>query len=167
MGAAKDRSVLVTGGCGFIGRAARTLLRSEGYRVLSLDIASSEAPSAGGSETRCDVVDREALYRVFEPVHVGAVVHLAAILPTAAQLDPLRATEVNILGGLNLLEMAREFGVKRFVFGSSLSVYGTCPAVQVVSEDSRAAPEDVYGVSKVYVEQVGAAYRERGLEFVS
>jgi len=96
------------------------------------------------------------------------VIHLAAILPTVAQREPLRATQVNVIASANLLEMAREFGVRRFVFASSLSAYGTCPADQMVSEESGAAPVDVYGASKLYIEQLGTAYRERfGLEFVS
>ena len=164
MNGAKHSSVLVTGGCGFVGRATGKLLQDESYRVVSLDVASSE----DGHNFRCDLANREALHRMFEEERVAAIIHLAAILPTAAQRDPVRATQVNILGSLNLLEMAQEFGVKRFVFGSSLSVYGTCPADEIVSEDSRAAPEDVYGASKIYVEQLGAAYRDQfGLEFVS
>ena len=80
----------------------------------------------------------------------------------------LAATQVNVEGSLNLLEMARQFEVRRFLFGSSLSVYGTCPAHQVVTEMDRAAPEDLYGAAKLYVEQLGEAYRQaHGLEFVS
>ncbi len=105
---------------------------------------------------------------MFEIERVGAIIHLAAILPTAAQREPVRATRVNVEGSLHLLEMARRFGVERIVFGSSLSVYGTCPPDQVISETDRSAPEDLYGVAKLYVEQLGEAYRgSYGLEFVS
>lgn len=94
--------------------------------------------------------------------------HLAAILPTAAQREPLLATKVNIQGSINLLALAREFGVRRFVFGGSLSVYGTCPADHVVSEADCAAPEDLYGAAKLYVEQLGEAYqRAHAMQFVS
>jgi nucleoside-diphosphate-sugar epimerase len=163
---AKKRSVMVTGGQGFIGRAVGKLLQREGYRVVGLDI------SAGTQEWErhvvCDVSDVSALRRVFEAEQVEGIIHLAAILPTAAQREPVRATEVNVVGSLNLLEMAREFGVRRFVFGSSLSVYGTCGADDIVAEDHRAAPEDVYGAAKLSVERVGGACAERqGLEFVS
>ena len=58
--------------------------------------------------------------------------------------------------------------MQRVVFGSSLSVYGTCPADEIVSETNRAAPEDLYAAGKLYVEQLGEAYRRSyGLEFVS
>ena len=115
-----------------------------------------------------DISDGEKLSRLFQTKEITGIIHLAAILPTESQRDPVRATEVNVRGSLNVLEAARQFEARRLVFGSSLSVYGTCPPKRVVSEDDRAAPEDVYGAAKVYVEQLGAAYRERfGLEFVS
>lgn len=105
---------------------------------------------------------------LFHARPIAGIVHLAAILPTMAQREPARATQVNVGGSLNLLEMARQFGVRRFIFGSSLSVYGTCPAEQVATEMDRAAPEDLYGAAKLYVEHLGEAYRQaHGLEFVS
>jgi nucleoside-diphosphate-sugar epimerase len=93
---------------------------------------------------------------------------LAAVLPTAAQRDPVRATQVNIVGSLNVLELARRFRIRRFVFGSSLSIYGTCARDHVVSEADRAAPEDLYGAAKLYVEQMGTAEAASSdMEFVS
>jgi UDP-glucose 4-epimerase len=115
----------------------------------------------------CDLTDVRQLQRAFEIEAIGGIIHLAAILPTAAQCEPALATEANVQGSLNLLEMARRLGVRRFVFGSSLSVYGTYGEHQVVSEADRAAPEDLYGAAKLYVEQLGAAYRQYGAEFVS
>jgi nucleoside-diphosphate-sugar epimerase len=140
--------------------------------VLALD--QPEAATQGarhsslGREIGIDITDREQLRSLFQARPIAAIVHLAAILPTMAQHEPARATEVNVGGSLNLLDMARQFGVRRFIFGSSLSVYGTRPAEQVVTEMDRAAPEDLYGTAKLYVEQLGEAYRlAHGLEFVS
>lgn len=167
MDAQQNNSVLVTGGRGFIGRAVIELLQRSGYGVDSLD-AAPPASSPNRHEVACDLTDANELQRVFATEQVGGIIHLAAILPTAAQREPARATRVNVEGSLHLLEMARHFGVRRMVLGSSLSVYGTCSADQVVSETDRAAPEDLYGAAKLYVEQLGAAYcRSYGLEFVS
>jgi UDP-glucose 4-epimerase len=161
----KQACVLVCGGRGFIGRSVGKLLQCHGYRVISLDMTPTSARS---SEVVCDVTDLAELERVFQRVRVDAIVHLAAILPTAAQREPLVATKVNVQGSVNLLELARKLGVRRFIFGSSLSVYGNCPAEQVVTEMNRGAPEDLYGAAKLYVEQLGGAYRQaHGLEFVS
>ncbi len=164
----RDKAVLVTGGRGFIGRAAVKLLQRAGYGVVSLDASLPTSSSAERREVEYDLADASRLQRVFEIEQIGGIIHLAAILPTAAQREPAQATRVNVEGSVHLLEMARRFGVRRMVFGSSLSVYGTCPADQVVSETDRAAPEDPYAAGKLYVEQLGEAYRRSyGLEFVS
>jgi nucleoside-diphosphate-sugar epimerase len=183
----QNSAVLITGGRGFIGRATVKLLQRSGYRVLSLDAAPSTSfsvdreepsheepsrgePARGGPvrELRCDITTVDQLQRIFERERIGGIIHLAAKLPTDAQREPAQATRVNVEGSLNLLEMARRFDVRRFVFGSSLSVYGTCPADEAVSEAKRAAPEELYGAAKLYAEQLGAAHRHSyGLEFVS
>jgi len=169
--AGNGRTILITGARGFIGRAVQKLLRQSGCNVLPVDQAAS-VPGSGhfsvGREILLDITQLEQLKSLFSAREIAGIVHLAAILPTAARQDPLRATEVNVTGSLNLLEMAREFGVRRFVFGSSLSIYGTCPAEQVVSETNRAAPEDLYGAAKLYVEQLGQIYADcHGIEFVT
>jgi nucleoside-diphosphate-sugar epimerase len=163
----QNKTVLVTGGRGFIGRAVVKLLQRLGCGVVSLDVTPGTSSSASRHEVECDLTDARRLQRVFEIEPIGGIIHLAAILPTAAQREPARATEVNVEGSLHLLEMARRFGVRRFVFGSSLSVYGTCPGDHVVSEADWAAPEDLYGAAILYVEQLGEAYRQYALEFVS
>jgi len=161
----KRNSVMVTGGRGFIGRSLGKLLRRQRYRVISVDVTPV---TAGADEILCDIGDLAELRNLFQRERVDRIVHLAAILPTAAQREPLLATRVNVQGTVNLLELAREFQLRRFVFGSSVSVYGTCPPDQAVRETDRASPEDLYGVAKLYGEQLGARYRqEHGLEFVS
>jgi len=161
----KESCVLVTGGRGFIGKSVGKLLQRHGYRVISLDVVPA---NLGSGDIVCDVTDLAALERLFRRERIDGIVHLAAVLPTAAQREPLVATKVNIQGSVNLMEMARQFEVRRFIFGSSLSAYGTCPGEQVVTEMDRAAPEDLYGAAKLYVEQLGEAYRQtHGLEFVS
>jgi nucleoside-diphosphate-sugar epimerase len=147
------------------------LLQREGYEVIAVDRAAASVAS-GHLSSECelvvDITDTQKLRAVFQGRAIYGIVHLAAILPTAAQRDPALATRVNVQGSLNLFETAREFGVRRFVFGSSLSVYGTCRTGRVVTELDGAAPEDVYGAAKLYVERVGEVYRELyGIEFVS
>ena len=163
-------AVLVTGAQGFLGRAVSGILQRSGSPVIALDSIAADTLSASEpvGNVVCDITNKTDLETLFQNTQFGGIVHLAAILPTAAQHDPMRATHVNIIGSVNLLELAGRFSVPRFVFGSSLSIYGTCAANRVVSEAERAAPEDVYGAAKLCVEQVGSALAtSSGLEFVS
>lgn len=173
--------MLVTGALGFIGRAVSTLLQRESYSVLALDRPVSDRvdldPLTPASPPRatprilpvpCDISDPIQLQGVFEAKRIDAIIHLAAILPTRAQRDPQLATQVNLIGSCNLLELARQFSVPRVIFASSLSIYGTCDFDERVSESHRAAPEDLYGAAKLYIERLGEAYRsQHGLDFVS
>lgn len=161
--------MLVTGAQGFLGRAVTRLLARSGMQVIALDSRSASSCNASTViSVISDITNRQELEQIFRQNRIDAIVHLAAILPTAAQQDPAHATQVNVDGSLNLLELSRQSGVRRFVFGSSLSIYGTCSPERVVSEADRAAPEDVYGAAKLYVEQLGSAYAEScSLEFVS
>jgi UDP-glucose 4-epimerase len=165
----RQNMVLVTGANGFVGRAVTRLLGHSGRKIVALDVTPEAVPSAeSATKVVCDISFEEELERVFAERDISAIIHLAAVLPTAAQKDPAGATRVNLAGSLNMMAMAVRFNVRRMVFGSSLSVYGSCAPDRVISESDRAAPEDVYGAAKLYVEQLGLAYAvSQGLEFVS
>ncbi len=163
------RSVLVTGGRGFVGRALVKLLRCKGYPVISMDRSPAPADEERGwLEVEGDVSKGPRFRSVVRDHRIHSIIHLAAILPTAAHQDPVTAFEVNFEGGINVLAEARSLGVHRLVFGSSLSVYGTYPAGRVVSEDDDATPLDSYGAAKIFLEGRGLASREDGgMDFVS
>jgi len=100
------RSVLVTGGGGFIGKHLRPLLERQGLNVVSLDCRRGRAGSAPTCY-QCDITDSEQVEAIFRTHRFEAVIHLASILPTASRQDPHKATKVNITGSLNLLEWCR------------------------------------------------------------
>jgi nucleoside-diphosphate-sugar epimerase len=143
--------VLVTGATGFIGRKTIAELASRGISFAATDL--HEHPEIPDLLVG-DLLDEEFVEGLMrEPI--SAIIHLAGILPTAARQDPLAATRVNIDGSCRLLHMAREAAVPRFVFGSSLGVYGGNFGLRAVSENTPAAPDEVYGAGKLYVEYVG------------
>jgi UDP-glucose 4-epimerase len=148
--------ILVTGAAGFLGRFLCAHLRSE------------QLAHAGIDRDTCDIRDASAVAKVFHTHRIDSVIHLAAVLPSTAQLDPAHATSVNIQGSLHLLEAAARSGVRRFVFGSSGSVYGAARASQPLTEEDRPAPTDIYGAAKRYVEMCGAIMgKTHGFQFVS
>jgi nucleoside-diphosphate-sugar epimerase len=98
---------------------------------------------------------------------VRRIVHTAA-LTSDVWVHPYRGVVENVVGLANILEVARLEGVGRVVMSSSASVYGTGPDREPVDEDSRCAPGDVYGVTKLTGELLGRNYeRKYGVEFVA
>ena len=147
--------VLVTGGAGFIGsNLVRGLLeRGDDVRVLDNFSTGNRANLEG---LGVDVVEGEL--RSYERVHnavrgTEVVYHLGALgsVPRSVQ-DPLTSSAVNVEGTLNVLLAARDEGVRRVVYSSSSSVYGSRGALPA-SEDAAPDPLSPYGVAKLAAER--------------
>jgi UDP-N-acetylglucosamine/UDP-N-acetyl-alpha-D-glucosaminouronate 4-epimerase len=147
--------VLVTGGAGFIGsNLVRALVeRGDAVRVLDNFSTGNRANLAG---LEIEVVEGEL--RSYERVHnavrgVEVVYHLGALgsVPRSVQ-DPLTSSAVNVEGTLNVLLAARDEGIRRVVFSSSSSIYGsarTTPTPETEAPD----PVSPYGVAKLAAER--------------
>jgi UDP-glucuronate 4-epimerase len=157
------RDVLVTGGAGFIGSHLVGRLLAEGaWRVSVVDDFNdfydpavkrgNVEPHAGRDDFKlyeADIRDRAALGEIFKGTRFDVIVHLAAragVRPSLA--EPVLYAETNINGTLNLLELAREHGVRRFVFGSSSSVYGENEKVPFAEDDPIFKPISPYAATK-------------------
>lgn len=154
-----SRTVLITGGAGFIGSALCRQLVAAGYRVRALDDLSmgSRAYLAGTPaeliETRVAEVDSltGALDGVTDVVHLAA----RAGIPDSIQ-DPLGTFRANVTDTIHLLDAARHAGVERFVFASSNAVLG--PAAPPFDEEALPMPTTPYGASKLAGEAYVSAY---------
>jgi UDP-N-acetylglucosamine/UDP-N-acetyl-alpha-D-glucosaminouronate 4-epimerase len=162
--------VLVTGGAGFIGsNVVHALLeRGDDVRVLDNFSTGSRANLAGGD---AEIVEGEL--RSYERVHnavrgVDVVFHLGALgsVPRSVQ-DPLTSNAVNVEGTLNVLLAARDEGVRRVVFSSSSSVYGSAGALPR-TEEMAPDPISPYGVAKLAAERYCVSFSRvyEGLETV-
>ena len=146
---------LVTGGGGFIGSNLVRALVERGDEVRVLDnFSTGNRANLEGLDV--DVVEGEL--RSYERVHnairgVDVVFHLGALgsVPRSVQ-DPLTSSAVNIEGTLNVLLAARDEGVRRVVYSSSSSVYGTRRTLPVREEDAP-DPLSPYGVAKLSAER--------------
>jgi nucleoside-diphosphate-sugar epimerase len=158
----------IIGGTGSIGLATAARLAELGERVV---IASRRPPSsplpAGVEWQAVDVTDARALHACLAERQVGRVVHLAALLQFACEKDPAAAVRINVDGTLNALAACRDLGIRRFVFGSSIAVYGE--RVDTMREDdSLPAGVSLYGMTKRLGEMLGERFRICfGLEFVA
>lgn len=175
------KSALVTGGAGFIGSHLVDRLLAEGWRVTVVDNfdpfydpAIKEANIKPHLENpnyrlvRADIRDLETL-RLELREDYDVIVHLAAKAGVRPSLkDPVTYQEVNVRGTQNLLELARERGIKQFVFASSSSVYGVNPNVPWREDDCVLLPISPYASTKVSGELMGHVYSHLyGLRFIA
>jgi nucleoside-diphosphate-sugar epimerase len=167
-------SVLVTGGTGLIGAALAARLLGQGRRVVLFDAAPAEPRLAAlrrlGGELAVVRGDVQALGELLDAVRAHrptALVHLAFLLGGEGNRVPERATRINVLGTVNVLEAARLAGVERVLLASSIAVYGSDdqypPEALPVTEDAptwvcRSLP--IYGGGKLHGEHLARTYAE-------
>lgn len=155
--------LLITGAAGEVGSALRELLRGQFSVIRLTDHRDLGAAQAGEELLTADLTDFDAVLNVMQDV--DAVIHLGGIADEDTYAN-IRA--VNIDGTYNVLEAARQLGVKRVAFASSIHTVGFYPRSETISPAVPVRPDTYYGVSKVFGEALGRMYWERyGIEFVS
>jgi nucleoside-diphosphate-sugar epimerase len=157
--------ILVTGGTGFIGSRLALRCLERGNSVLILGQANTSAEeenrklleSNGATVTLGSVTDRE---RVLDVLHgIDIVYHLAAAQHEANVPDQ-RFWDVNVTGTRNLLEASVKAHVKRFIYGSTIGVYGSA-GHGPIGDESPLQPENVYGVTKLAAENLVLAFQQK------
>ncbi len=171
----------MTGGAGFIGSHLVDRLLAEGWRVTVVDnfdpfyapeVKRQNIVAHQGNKNytlvEADVRDVETC-RARLLGEYDVIVHLAAKAGVRPSIqDPIGYQEVNVRGTQNLLELAREWVVKHFVFASSSSVYGVNPNVPWREDDPVLRPISPYAASKVAGELLGHVYSHLyGIRFVA
>lgn len=157
-------TVLVTGGAGYIGSHTCVELIQAGNNVVVVDNFLNSSRHAlnrieeltGQSVPwyECDIRDVDALDRVFSEHPIKSVVHFAALKAVGESTEnPLEYYSNNVGGTCSLCEVMSSHGVKRLVFSSSATVYGS-PKTVPIPETADLAPTNPYGWTKMMVEQV-------------
>jgi len=157
-------SVLLTGGTGFIGSHTCVELMAAGWTPVLLDnLCNSSAAVLDRIEAitgrkpsfiEADLRDRAAVERAFSDFPVEAVIHFAGLKSVSESVaDPIRYYDNNVSGTLVLVNAMRRNGVKKIVFSSSATVYGTAETMPL-KEDAPTGPINPYGRSKLFVEQI-------------
>lgn len=157
-------SILVTGGAGYIGTHTCVELLNAGYEVVVVDNFSNSKPEAlkrvqdiTGKTLKfyeADILDKEALEKVFSENAVEAVIHFAGLKAVGESVQiPLRYYHNNITGTLILCEVIEKFGVNKMVFSSSATVYGM-NNISPLTEDLPLSTTNPYGSTKLMIEQI-------------
>ena len=164
--------MLLTGGAGFIGsHVAEALLRRGSQLVVADNLDSFYPPfwkkanledirRVGSYEFHAaDICDKEPLGQVVARTRPEVVIHLAAragVRPSIEQ--PCLYERVNVAGTLNVLELCREFHVKKFIFGSSSSVYGATRRAPFSEDQPNLLPISPYAATKLAGEMLSYTY---------
>jgi len=163
-------TVLVAGGAGYIGSHTVKELLREGFNVLVLDnLSSGRRELVGGVPfIKADLLDREALRRVFREREIGAVLHFASLIQVGESVaDPRRYYTHNLTTSLNLFDAMLEAGTKALIFSSTAAVYGE-PEETPIPESHPTRPANPYGRAKLMVEAILRDYEKaHGLRAIS
>ena len=158
-------AILVTGGAGFIGSHTAVELLNSGKDIVIVDNFSNSKPKAleaikkiTGKDFKfyeINYLDREKLKKVFEENDIEAVLNFAGYKSVGESVrKPLEYYDNNISGCLVLLETMQKYGVKKFVFSSSATVYGEPERIPLTEDCKTGGTTNPYGTSKLFIEQI-------------
>src|SRR5471032_1432108 len=164
---------LVTGGAGFIGSHVCERLLRDGHNVWAFDdlnnfydpqfkqrnLREIQSLAKPFEFVHGDITDADALAEIFSSVKFDQVIHLAARAGVRPSLEqPALCQRVNVEGTVNVLEAARNSGVKKIIIASSSSVYGTNSKVPFSESDPIFSAISPYAASKLACEALGHVY---------
>ena len=158
--------VLVTGAGGFIGRYLIPALVDKGHSVVATDlyVPKDAVPTERLAWHPLDVSRSEGVYKLMLSERPDAVIHLVSWLAGPCEVDPLRGWEINFLSTQYLLDAGIAAGLKRFVFSSSISVFGK-GLPEPVRDDAVKEPITMYGQTKLACEHMLRWYKNKhGIE---
>ena len=158
-------SVLLPGGAGYIGSHTAVELLNAGKDIIIIDNFSNSKPEVldkirkiTGKDFKfyeIDYLDREKLEKVFQENDIESVLNFAGYKAVGESIEkPLEYYHNNISGCLVLLQTMKKYGVKKFIFSSSATVYGEPEKIPLTEECKTGGTTNPYGTSKLFIEQI-------------
>ena len=158
------KKILITGGLGYIGSHTVVELYNAGYEAVIIDnLSNSQREVLDRLETitkkriACyigDCRDKALVRKIFTENDIEATIHFAGLKAVGESTTiPLDYYDNNIGSTLTVLEVMKEFNVKKFIFSSSATVYGTCEEMPL-KEDAPLGATNPYGSTKLYIEGI-------------
>ncbi len=160
-----QKTILVTGGAGYIGSHACVELLQEGYEVIVVDNLSNSKEESLNRVKKItgkslsfynqDIRDRKTLTDIFNAHKISAVMHFAGLKAVGESCEqPLKYYQNNVYGSLILTEVMEQTDVKNLIFSSSATVYGEPDTVQYSEELPVYGATNPYGKSKAMIEEI-------------
>lgn len=160
-----NKTVLISGGAGYIGSHTAVELINAGYDVVIIDnLSNSEKDAVEGVKKIIgkdvafeivDTCDKEALRKVFEKYPFDTVIHFAAYKAVGESMaQPLMYYQNNLVSFMNIVEMMKEFGRPNILFSSSATVYGEAEHLPVTEKTPRQPATSPYGNTKQIAEDI-------------
>ena len=158
-------SVLLPGGAGYIGSHTAVELLNAGKDIIIIDNFSNSKPEVldkirkiTGKDFKfyeIDYLDREKLEKVFQENDIESVLNFAGYKAVGESIEkPLEYYHNNISGCLVLLQTMKKYGVKKFIFSSSATVYGEPEKIPLTEECKTGGTTNPYGTTKLFIEQI-------------
>ncbi len=150
------KSILITGGAGYIGSAIGHNLAKQGYHVIILDtfVHQQIFNQSWATVIKTDFADSNALEKIFNNYNIEAVVHCAACIEVGISVkDPALFYENNVSKTIILLQTMLAHNIKKIIFSSSCAVYGN-PQWLPLTEDHPKNPLSPYGRTKLMTEMI-------------
>jgi UDP-glucose 4-epimerase len=159
------KTILITGGAGYIGSHACVEFLSAGYDIVVLDNLCNSSPESmkrvrelTGQDfpfIEGDIRDRATLDKLFHEHDIDAVIHFAGLKAVGESVEkPLMYYDNNIAGSVTLFEAMQAAGVKTIVFSSSATVYGDPASVPIREDFPVGTTTNPYGTSKLFIEKI-------------
>lgn len=159
------KTVLVSGGAGYIGSHTAVELIAAGYNVVIADnLSNSDFSGVEGARAitgvdvpfiNVDCCDKAAFAEVFKGYDFDSVIHFAAFKAVGESVaDPMKYYRNNLLSFMNIIELMREYGRQNIVFSSSATVYGEAEELPVTEKTERKAATSAYGNTKQMCEDI-------------
>ncbi len=159
------KTILITGGAGYIGSHACIEFLNAGYDIVVLDNLCNSSPESmkrvrelTGQDfpfIEGDIRDRSTLDKLFRDHDIDAVIHFAGLKAVGESVEkPLLYYDNNIAGSVTLFEAMQAAGVKTIVFSSSATVYGDPASVPIREDFPVGGTTNPYGTSKLFIEKI-------------
>lgn len=158
-------AILLPGGAGFIGSHTAVELLNAGKEIIIVDNFSNSKPQTleaikkiTGKEFKfyeIDYLDRKSLEKVFKENQIEAVMNFAGFKAVGESVQkPIDYYQNNISGALVLLDTMKKYGVKKFIFSSSATVYGEPERIPLTEDCKTGGTTNPYGTTKLFIEQI-------------